>query len=84
MQELATSRPVVESDKRNQDDLGVLQQALEQRTVAPGLVHHSDRCVQYVSHFCTQLNAVISNYIIPIVPPLVVIAPNCDDAALLP
>jgi transposase InsO family protein len=32
-----------------------LQQALEQRTVAPGLVHHSDRGVQYASQRYIEL-----------------------------
>jgi transposase InsO family protein len=35
--------------------LAALQQALEQRTVAPGLVHHSDRGVQYASQRYTEL-----------------------------
>jgi len=35
--------------------LAALQQALKQRTVAPGLVHHSDRGVQYASQRYTDL-----------------------------
>ena len=35
--------------------LAALQQALEQRTVVPGLVHHSDRGVQYASQRYTEL-----------------------------
>jgi putative transposase len=35
--------------------IAALQQALEQRTVAPGLVHHSDRGVQYASQRYTDL-----------------------------
>lgn len=35
--------------------LAALQQALAHRTVAPGLVHHSDRGVQYVSQDYTDL-----------------------------
>ena len=35
--------------------LAALQRALEQRTVAPGLVHHSDRGVQYASQRYTEL-----------------------------
>ncbi len=34
--------------------LGALQQALEQRRVQPGLVHHSDRGVQYASQAYTE------------------------------
>jgi transposase InsO family protein len=35
--------------------VAALQQALEQRTVVPGLVHHSDRGVQYASQRYTDL-----------------------------
>lgn len=35
--------------------IAALQQALQQRTVVPGLVHHSDRGVQYASHRYTEL-----------------------------
>jgi putative transposase len=35
--------------------LAALQQALDQRTVVPGLVHHSDRGVQYASQRYTKL-----------------------------
>jgi transposase InsO family protein len=35
--------------------LNALRMALEQRSVEPGLVHHSDRGVQYASHDYTQL-----------------------------
>jgi transposase InsO family protein len=35
--------------------IAALQQALEQRTVVPGLVHHSDRGVQYASQRYTEL-----------------------------
>ena len=35
--------------------LNALWMALKQRSVAPGLVHHSDRGVQYASHEYTQL-----------------------------
>lgn len=35
--------------------LGALRQALEQRCPSPGLVHHSDRGVQYASHTYTDL-----------------------------
>lgn len=35
--------------------LNALRMALKQRTVGPGLVHHSDRGVQYASHEYTQL-----------------------------
>jgi len=35
--------------------LSALQMALRQRTVGPGLVHHSDRGVQYAAHDYTQL-----------------------------
>jgi transposase InsO family protein len=35
--------------------LGALGQALEQRRPTPGLVHHSDRGVQYASHAYTDL-----------------------------
>ena len=35
--------------------LNALRMALEQRSVGPGLVHHSDRGVQYASHDYTQL-----------------------------
>lgn len=37
--------------------LDALHQALEQRTVVPGLVHHSDRGVQYASQRYTELLA---------------------------
>ena len=35
--------------------LNALRMALQQRSVSPGLVHHSDRGVQYASHDYTQL-----------------------------
>ena len=35
--------------------LGALRQALEQRHPSPGLMHHSDRGVQYASHAYTDL-----------------------------
>lgn len=35
--------------------LGALRMALAGRTIGPGLVHHSDRGVQYASHDYTQL-----------------------------
>jgi transposase InsO family protein len=35
--------------------LSALQMALRQRSVGPGLVHHSDRGVQYAAHDYTQL-----------------------------
>ena len=35
--------------------LGALRMALKSRSLAPGLVHHSDRGVQYASHEYTQL-----------------------------
>jgi putative transposase len=35
--------------------LNALRMALKQRSVAPGLVHHSDRGVQYASHEYTQV-----------------------------
>lgn len=35
--------------------IAALQQALQQRTVVPGLVHHSDRGVQYASQRYTEL-----------------------------
>lgn len=44
-------------DRTLEDDLtiGALRMALDQRTVAPGLVHHSDRGVQYASTGYTDL-----------------------------
>jgi transposase InsO family protein len=35
--------------------VAALQRALEQRTIAPGLVHHSDRGVQYAAQRYTDL-----------------------------
>ena len=43
--------------------LNALRMALGDRTVLPGLVHHSDRGVQYASHEYTQL---LNNYAIEI------------------
>jgi transposase InsO family protein len=44
-------------DRTLEDDLAIaaLQMAIERRSPAPGLVHHSDRGIQYASHHYTAL-----------------------------
>jgi transposase InsO family protein len=44
----------VDRHLRTELALGALQQALQQRRVKPGLVHHSDRGVQYASQAYTE------------------------------
>ncbi len=41
----------------NDRTIAALRMALARRSMAPGLVHHSDRGTQYASHDCTELLA---------------------------
>jgi putative transposase len=45
-------------DRTREDDLAIaaLRMAIERRSPTPGLVHHSDRGIQYPSHDYTALS----------------------------